>query len=224
MKNLKFIIIFCLILPFTFYILHLPKVFAQTTSSDSSQLRDSVKQKVAEELAQIKQAVSKKAFLGTISSKNAATFNIANYLNQNRSAIVSTDTVIKLKNGSDGTPADLKTGDYILIMGDVDSTGNMTAKRLLVIAPPAVDKRASYWGKVTATGSTVTIDKLTAKLVSDTYISTTNAGKTVKLKTSDIKVGNTVVMITKTGTSIVPVVTDLYIFPAPATPSATTSP
>jgi hypothetical protein len=222
MKNLKFKILVCLILPFTLYILHSPPAFAEDAST-AAQLRDSVKTKVAEELAQIKKAVSKKAFLGTIASKNEASLSISNYLGQNRTALVSTDTAIKLKSGADGTPADLKTGDNILIMGDVDSNGNMTAKRLLVIATPVVDKRTTAYGKVTAAGASVTVGKLTAKLASDTNVTTTKDGKTAKLKTTDIKVGHTVVLITKASTTI-PVVTDLYVFPGSATSSATPTP
>jgi hypothetical protein len=206
-----------LILPFAIFLLSISSVHAQDASTSASQLRDSVKQKVDEELAQIKQAVSKKAFLASISSKSEATFSLTNYLSQPRSALISTDTVIKLKNGSDGTPADLKSGDWILAMGDVDGAGNMTTKRLLVVGAPLTDKRAIVFGKVISVGASLTVEtpdknQSTAKLASDTTITGIVNGKSAKLKTTDIKVGNQVVFITKTGTAST-VATDLYLFP-----------
>jgi hypothetical protein len=219
---MKKILLILLLISYSFALCSISVVgsaHAQSASEGATQLRDSVKQQVADELAQIKKAVSKKAFLGSITGKSEATLTISNYLGQNRSAVVSTDTAIKLVNGADGTPADLKTGNYILVMGDVDSAGNMTAKRLLVIATPVTDKRNTAYGKVTAVGTTITIDKLTARLASDSYITTTAGGKTVKIKSSDIKVGSIVTLITKTGTTS-PLVTDLYVFPFPASSSA----
>ncbi len=223
MHNLKFKIYPVLILLFTFYILHSVPAFAQTASDSADQLRNSVKQKVSEELAQIKQDISKKAFVGSISSKTEATVNLVNYAGQNRSALVTTDTAIKLKDNSDGTPADLKTGDYILVMGDVDGSGNMTAKRLLVIASPPAEKRQAVWGMVTSIGNTIKLttstgDNFTGRLFSDTTVTTTKNGKPATLKSTDVKIGSLVVIIAKP--AAVPSITDLYIYPTPpATPT-----
>jgi hypothetical protein len=190
------------------------QVMAQTSSESAQVLRDSVKQKVEEELSQIKKAVSKKAFLGTITAKSEATVTINSYRNEQRQALVTTDSTIKLKNGKDGTLKDLTAGDYILIMGDVDSQNLMTAKRLLVITAPTEDKRKLTFGKVTASGSTITIessakDSLIAKLSSASVITKVASGKSVKAKTTDIKTGDMVIAISKPGTQLA--VTDLQI-------------
>ena len=172
-------------------------VSAQTPSPSATSagvIRDAVKQKVDEELANIKQAVAKKAYVGTISTKSDLTLTITNLKNQARTATVTTDTTIKLTGGKDGTPADVKVGDFVIAMGDVDSNGALTTKRLLVIAKPAADTRDSVWVTVTkvATSSLTTENTKkeagTVKLSSATkYTGTT--------KVTDIKVGSKLVVV-----------------------------
>jgi hypothetical protein len=208
----------------SFFLVH--QVVAQTSSESAQVLRDSVKQKVEEELSQIKKAVSKKAFLGTITSKSEAAITINNYRNEPRQALVTTDSTIKLKNSKEGTLKDLTAGDFILVMGDVDSQNVMTAKRLLVIAAPAEDKRKFTFGKITAVGSTITIESSSkesqiAKLSSSTVITRLEGGKSVKTKSTDIKSGDFVVAISKPGTQFL--ITDLQIVSS-TTPSPTATP
>ena len=172
-------------------------VAAQTPSPSATSagvIRDAVKQKVDEELANIKQAVAKKAYVGTIATKSDLTLTITNLKNQTRTATVTTDTTIKLTGGKDGTPADLKVNDFIIAMGDADSNGGLTTKRLLVIAKPAADTRDSIWVTVTkvATGSLTAEnakkETWTIKLASSTkYTGTTKA--------ADIKVGSKIVAV-----------------------------
>lgn len=108
--------------------------------------------------------------------------------------VVSGDTTIKLLNGSEGTIADLKTNDFILVMGNVDSQNKMTASRLLVIKQPETDKRDTKFGAVTkVTSSTLNIGDLTIKVSSTTDYTTTADGKVTKGKLADIKVGSKIV-------------------------------
>ncbi len=182
-------------------------VLAQSASPSAQALRDSVKEKVAMELAAIKQAVSKKAFLGSINSKSEAQITITNYHNQTRTALVSTDTTIKLKNGKDGTLKDLSSGQYVLVMGDVDSQNTMTTSRLLVIDQPVEDRRSSTVGIITTiTTSTITVEtaskaSITAKITSGTGVSATVDGKAEKVKAATLKAGDKVVIIYRTSGS-----------------------
>jgi len=200
-------------------------VSAQTATEGASPLRDSVKQKVAEELAQIKKAVSKKAFLGTISSVSEATLTLTNLRNQTRNVVVGTDSVIKLKNGKDGTVADLKSGLVVLVMGDVDSAGVMTSKRLLVISQPAEFKRQAVMGTVTkASSSSLTLEKINTK---DTWtIKLTSANKyTAKTKASDVKVGLKIVVLGTVTSDKALTALQIHLIPAAtATPSSVPSP
>ena len=74
-------------------------------------------------------------------------------------------------------------------MGDADGTGTLTAKRILVIAKPAEDKRRAIFGVVTkVTSSTITLKDWTVKLSSTTKY-------TGKTKASDIKVGAKLIIV-----------------------------
>lgn len=169
-------------------------VMAQTPTptSGADQIRDAVQQKVAEELSNIKQAVAKKAYVGTIAAVDNLDLTITNLKNQTRKAVVTTDTNIKLAGGKDGTPADLKPGDFIIAMGDADSNDVLTVKRLLVIGKPATDKREAIFITVSDTtastlvGQTPSKEEWTVKVSSGTdYIDDT--------KFSDIESGNKIV-------------------------------
>lgn len=142
-------------------------VRAQTT------IRDAVKEKVAEELATIKQGVAKKAFVGTITAKSDLSLTITNLNNQSRTANLTTDATI-LSGGKEVTIKTIKDNDFVIAMGEVNSQNVMTIKRLLVITKPSTDKRQVVWAKVTKiTSTTLTAEDLkanqwTIKLTSDT--------------------------------------------------------
>lgn len=162
-------------------------IMAQTATPGS--IRDAVQKKVAEEIAAIKNEVKKRAYLGTITTKSDATITLTTLRNTTRTATVTTDTAIKLLGSSDGTLADLKVGQFVLIMGDADGNGTLTAKRILVVSKPVEDKRRAVFGTVTkVTSSTITVKDWTVKLSSTTKY-------TGKTKVSDIKVGNKIIVV-----------------------------
>ncbi len=169
---------------------------AQTPSPSATagaqQLRDAVQQKVAQELANLKQAVARKAYVGNISAKSDVSITITNLKNQSRTALVSADTTIKLLAGKDGTPADLKVGNFVIAMGDVDSNGVLTAKRLLVINAPAADRREVVFGTVTkALTSSLTVENKNKETWTVRLSSSTKY--TGNTKATDIKVGSKIV-------------------------------
>lgn len=169
-------------------------IVAQTSSPSANPIRDAVKEKVQQELDQIKKAVAKRGFVGTITAKSDSTLTLTNLKSQPRTVAVPADTTIKLSGGKEGTFADLKVDTFILVMGDVDSQNVMTAKRLLVLAKPVPDKRKAVLGTVTKTSSsslsvtTVTKDALTVKITSATAY-------TAKTKLANIAVGDKVVVV-----------------------------
>lgn len=166
-------------------------VFGQTPSPTGT-LRDSVRQKVAEELAQIRQGVAKKAFVGSIASLSEASFTLTTVKSQTRNVTFSPETTIRISN-QDGTMKDLKSGQFIIVMGDVDSQNQMTAKRLLVITKPATDKRRSILGTVTRISSS----SLTVETGGESWTvkisSTTNYNGSTKL--SDIDANEKIVAV-----------------------------
>lgn len=197
--------------------------FAQSPASTDSAaiLRDSVKQKVAEELAQIKQAVSKKGFVGSITVKGDASINVVTPQNQTRTVLVTNDSVIKSVANKDITVADLKIGDYVLVMGSVDSQNQMTASRLLVIGKPLSDTRQTSFGTVTESApasftiTTVKAESMTFKVSAAVKL---NDNYTLKDLQTGVKV---VVLYNQTGSSLT--AKRIYIFPS-SVPSPTIKP
>jgi len=122
--------------------------------------------------------------------------------------------------GKDGTPADLKVKDYVLVMGDVDSQNNMTAKRLLVVTKPETDKRRAIMGTVTkSTVSSITLVTLNTK-ETWTIRLTSTTGYTAKTKASDVKVDTRIVTLgTVTGTNTMNALVIHLVPAASATPS-----
>lgn len=151
-------------------------LLAQTSTSTPSAIRDAVKEKVAQELDQIKNALTKKAYVGSIATKTDTGITIANLKNQPRTINVSADATIRLVAGKEGTLADLKVGDFLIAMGDADGAGVLTAKRILVIAKPAdEDTRKVISGTVTKSSSTsITVDTTVLKINSSTKFTNKN--------------------------------------------------
>lgn len=217
--------IFKIIVPLTLTLTLATPVFAQTpAASDSAAiLRNSVKQKVAEELAQIKQAVSKKGFVGSITAKGDASISVVTPKNQTRQVLVVNDSVIKSVANKDITVADLKVGDYVLCMGDVDSQNQMTATRVLVIGKPTEDKRQTVFGTITESAvasftiTTPKADSVVLKIASTTKFNDKFTSKDLKANAKAI------VIYTQTGSSLT--AKRVYIFPATLpTPTVKPSP
>lgn len=172
-------------------------LLAQTPAATDSAIRQAVKDQVAA----IKTAVAKKAYVGPISAKSEASITITNLANQTRTAVVAGDATIKLIGGKEGTFADLKISDFVIAMGDVDSQGTLAVKRLLVIAKPAPDKRLVLSGRVTDTATaTLTLENAaketwTVKIVSDTKYAK-------KAKFADLKVGDRVAVVGTSSTAL----------------------
>ncbi|MEK9200405.1 MAG: hypothetical protein AAB909_00355 [Patescibacteria group bacterium] len=170
------------------------KIHAQSPSPTGTTVRDNIKQQVAQELSQIKQSVSKKAFLGTIATKSDTGITLTTHLNQTKNVTVTTDTTIRLAGSKEGTLADLKANDYVLVMGNVDGAGVMTAVRLLIVPKPGTDTRKTVFAKVTkVTTSTLTVespDKQTWSVKLSSAVKYN--GKT---KATDIKVDSNIVVL-----------------------------
>ncbi len=188
-------------------------VSAQSPSPTGTTVRDNIREQVAQELNQIKQAISKKAFLGTISAKSDTGITLTSHLNQPKTIIVTTDTTIRLSSGKEGTLADLKTNDYVLVMGNVDGAGVMTAVRLLIVPKPLTENRKTIYGKVTKVSTTsLTIQTEGAK---DWIVKLSSSVKyNGKNKSTDIKVGSVVVVLGTSTTDLALTAKFVHLFPA----------
>ncbi len=160
-----------------------------------------IRQAVKDQVAAIKTSVAKRAFVGPISAKSEASITVTNLSNLTRTAVVAGDATIKLSGGKEGTFADLKVGDFVIAMGDVDSQGTLAVKRLLVIAKPTPDKRLVLSGRVTDTSmSSYTIE--TAKKEVWAIKFTSGTSFTGKIKKTDVKVGDRIVAVGTSSTAL----------------------
>ena len=117
-------------------------LLAQATPS--SEILDAVKAKVAAEVATIKSSINKRAYVGTIGTKTETGFDLSNLKKETRNVVVTAETTIK-KGATELTLKDLKSGDFVIAMGDADAKNNMTAKRILVIDRGAEDKKKNNY-------------------------------------------------------------------------------
>jgi len=192
---------------FLFLVTSLP-IAAQ--SPTSATIRDTVKQQVESELSQIKSAVSKKAYVGSVTAKADGVLTINNLQNQPRSVTLTTDAAIKLTSGKDGTPADVKIGDFVIAMGDADGQGMLTVKRLLVTAKPSADTRQTVAGSVSKISpSSITLKTPDGKEVTARLLGSTKY--TGATKVTDIKTDSQVAFITTGATTLT--VVHLHLFP-----------
>ncbi len=160
---------------------------ASLAATDSAIL-NAVKDKVAAEIADIKLAVAKKAYVGNVTAKSEVGFSLGL-----RNVTVTPEATIK--NGStELTLKDIKVGDFLIAMGDVDSAGNLTGKRILIVTKPVEDKRKAMIFTVTKAGTTsLSVENLkkeawVIKISSDT-------GYTLKTKLVNIEAGDKIVVI-----------------------------
>lgn len=184
-------------------------VYAQTASPSANPIRDAVNEKVQQEVDQIKKAVAKRGYVGTITAKSDASLTLTNLKSQPRTIIVTADSTIKLSGGKDGTPADIKVGDSLIAMGDVDSANVMTAKRIVIVPKPVPDTRQAVFVTVTKTTvAALTVENLkketlTIKLNTDTKY-------TAKTKATDLVIGSKLVIVARP-TSTASILTGLAI-------------
>lgn len=140
------------------------------TASPGATVRDAVQKKVAEELAAIKNSVVKRSFVGEVTAKSDTTMTLASSRKQPRVITLLPDTTVKLA-GKETSLADIKVGNFVISMGDVDAAGVMTAKRILVIDKPTADNRKVVFGTVTkVTPVLISIDSWNIKTTTDSKL------------------------------------------------------
>lgn len=166
-------------------------LLAQATPN--SEILNAVKEKVAAEVAVIKNNVLKRAYVGTLGIKTEIGFDLTNLKQETRNIIVTAETTIK-KGASELTFKDLKSGDFVIAMGDADSKNTMTAKRILVIDKGAEDKRKTMIFTITKTGTTSLGVENLKKEVWSVRLST-DSQYTAKTKLVNLAIGDKIAVI-----------------------------
>jgi hypothetical protein len=173
------------------------------TATDSATIiKDKIREKVDEELNAIKKAIAKRSYVGTISSISDLTVSIKSLTDATKTITIATDSTIKLASGKEGTIKDLKVNNFIIAMGDADSNGVLTAKRVVVTSKSPTDTRKTIYGTVTKTSATQL--NLTTPAKTEIIIKTTSETKfSTQSKITSLKqiaIGDQVVAVTKPST------------------------
>ncbi len=179
-----------LVLVFGVFLLSSNNTFAQSPSASASatpstnqaspsasitEKLNALKAEIASKAALIKQEVNRridnKAWLGTIKTINEDSIVITS-IDQDRTIRINEYTSYKVKAKGESAIKDLKVGDYVAALGDVDDNNQLNAKRIDKLATTKEYKKKLVWGTVkTVVNDTVTIATSSGQL---TTINTAN--------------------------------------------------
>lgn len=155
----KFLIaaLFC-----TLYIVNY--TFAQSVIAAESTPSAAVKDKlqalqteIASKAAKLKTEISKKlqnkAYIGIVKSKSASTLTLAarsgtKVVNINQDTIYEPASLTTSPRGGAGKKGALKEENYIAALGDVDETGVLTARKIVLLANGQPQTKTVLWGQL----------------------------------------------------------------------------
>lgn len=156
-KNFRFLFV---ILIFTFYILILPtsssaQTSSSTPSADIKMKLEELKKEIASKAAQLKQEVNKKlkdkAYVGKVKTKSAQSLTLAASSGP-KIVSINQDTIFesKIKSRAKFSQKNILDEDFIAALGDIDETGVLIAKKVILL--PTIDYQLSthLWGQVIA--------------------------------------------------------------------------
>lgn len=134
----------------------LPPVFAadSTPSADIKSKLEELKKEIASKAAKLKQDVNRKlkdkAYVGKVKSKSDQSITLAS-LTGPKMISINQDTVYE-SNTKKKTKFSFKTlteEDYIVGLGDVDETGVLIAKKIILLPTANSEKQKAFlWGKI----------------------------------------------------------------------------
>lgn len=125
-----------------------------TPSADIKAKLEELKKEIASKAAKIKQEVNRKlkdkAYVGTVKSSSETTLTLAaqsgpKVININQDTIYENETKSKKKFTGWQSISD---EDYLAALGDIDETGVLTAKKIILHPAPASEPKTYLWGKI----------------------------------------------------------------------------
>jgi len=181
----------------------LPSPTTTDQLDDIQKIRDVVKQKVQEKLKEITSPINtKKAFIGTVIQIDRNQLTLS-FQNDNKKILVAADTTyIDLKRNKSSL-AKINIGQDILVMGYLNETGSLDAKRIVfidlkVLTPPP---QVTVGKIVDISKSSPTLVLIPSKNKSDQYqIKTTDKTEIIdpqnkKLTFASLKTGQRIIAI-----------------------------
>ncbi|MBI4039002.1 hypothetical protein HY384_03525 [Candidatus Daviesbacteria bacterium] len=191
-KNFTFYIV---ILIFTFYILHLPiSAYAldSTPSADIKIKLEELKREIASKAAKLKKEVNRKlkdkAYVGKVKTKSAQSATLA--VGSGPKIIsINQDTTFESKVGKNSkfSQKSIAEEDYLAALGDIDETGVMTAKKIILLPTNQPELKTYLWGQIISiSDQLVTLKSRESKNIAVSLPTTSN----VKLNDFVILSGN----------------------------------
>ncbi len=153
----RFITFFFLIFTFLYLV---PLTLYSTYAVDSSPSADiksklvELEKEIASKAAKLKQQItgklSNKAYIGKVKISTENTITIAT-INGPKLVNVNQDTVFESNvKGKKYSQKLISAEDYLASLGDVDETGVLTAKKVILLKNPTVETKSFIWGQVVA--------------------------------------------------------------------------
>lgn len=157
-----------------------PTYAAESSPSADIQAKlEGLKKDIASKAAQLKQTVlsklKNKAYVGVVKNKSDDSITLATK-NGPRLVNINEDTVFESQlKGKKYSPKLLATEDYIAALGDVDDTGVLTAKKVILLKPSSLPPKTYLGGQVIAiSDKLMTLKDQNAKKVAVVITSPTN--------------------------------------------------
>lgn len=127
-----------------------------TPSADIKAKLEELKKEIASKAAQLKKTVDRKlkdkAYVGTVKTSSETSLTLA--ANSGPKMVsINQDTVFenKLKAKQKLSQKTITEGDYIAALGDIDETGVLIAKKIIVLpAPDNENPKKIFWGQIIA--------------------------------------------------------------------------
>ena len=126
-----------------------------TPSAEIKAKLEELKREIASKAAKIKQEVNRKlqnkAYVGKVKSKTANSLTLISR-NAPKTVSVNQDTVFenKIKSKQKFSPSTISEEYYIAGLGDVDETGVLTAKKVILLPTPTSESKTFLWGQIIA--------------------------------------------------------------------------
>lgn len=154
MISIKVLIVTVFLLT-TYYLLPPTVHAADSTPSANVQTKlEELKTQIASKAAKLKSEINKKlqnkAYIGVIKSASVSTLTLASPKETNgvygtKIVNVNQDTVYEPKLTK---KIPLKNDDFIAALGDVDETGVLTAKKIILLPTPNSEPKTYLWGQI----------------------------------------------------------------------------
>lgn len=158
------------------------EVFAadSTPSADIKSKLEELKKEIASKAAKLKQEVNRKltnkAYVGNVKTNSPTSLTLASQIGP-KLVSINQDTIFesKIKKKKTFSSKTLAEEDYIAALGDVDETGVLTAKKIILLPIPELTNKTYLWGKiVSADGKLTTLLDRNQKNIAASLPTSTN--------------------------------------------------